>query len=135
MSDLLKKISVMIASFMVLSLSFTASCLSLENPMGEYRKDVGLTSEMYFNTKFSEYVSGKATIVNAGHSYEDESYSDINDWTTDNYTNKSAVSLNNFYVEFGKENLSKTMKRISRLKSILGAFFGAMITFITMRGN
>jgi len=105
MSDLLKKTGVMIASFMVLSLAFADSCLSLENHIGEYRKDVGLTSEMYFNTKFSEYVSGKATIVNAGHTYVDESYSDINDWTTDNYTNKSAVSLNNFYAEFGKEKL------------------------------
>ena len=71
MSDLLKKTGVMIASFMVLSLAFADSCLSLENHIGEYRKDVGLTSEMYFNTKFSEYVSGKATIVNASHPYVD----------------------------------------------------------------
>ncbi len=106
MKDLLKKTVVMIASFMVLSLAVTSNCLSLENHIGEYRKDVGLTSAMNFNTKFSEYVTGKATIVNAGHSYEAESYSDINDWTSDNYTNKSAVSLNDFYVEFGKENLS-----------------------------
>jgi hypothetical protein len=132
MSDLLKKIGVMIASFMVLSLAFTDSCLSLENHMGEYRKDVGLTSEMYFNAKFSEYVSGQATIVKAGHPHQDESYSDINDWTTDNYTNKSAVSLNNFYVEHGKEKLSvglgfKTFPEreglVSTLKDIEYQFF------------
>ena len=68
MSDLLKKKGVMIASFMVLSLAFAANCLSLENPIGNYRKDIGLTSEMYFSTKFSEYLSGKATIVNSGQS-------------------------------------------------------------------
>ena len=81
MRELLKKTIVMIASFMVLGLAFTANCLSLENHIGEFRKDVGLTSEMYFNTKFSEYVTGTATIVNSGHSYEAESSSDINDWT------------------------------------------------------
>jgi hypothetical protein len=132
MSDLLKKKGVMIASFMVLSLAFAANCLSLENPIGNYRKDIGLTSEMYFSTKFSEYLSGKATIVNSGQSYENESDSDINDWTSDNYTNKSSVTLNNFYVEFGKEKLSgglgfKTFPEreglVSTLKDIEYQFF------------
>jgi hypothetical protein len=106
MKELLKKAIVTIASFMVLSLGVTADCLSLENPAREFRKEVDLTSQMYLNTKFFDHVTGTATIVNLGHSYEDESSTDINDWTADNYTIKSPVSVNNFYVEFWKENFS-----------------------------
>jgi hypothetical protein len=106
MKELLNKAFAILASFMVLSLGVTANCLALENHIGEFSKDVGLTSEMYFNTKFSDYVTGTATIVNAGHSYEAESSTDIDDWTNDNYTIKSPVSLNNFYVEFLKDNFS-----------------------------
>ena len=106
MKELFKKAMVMIASFMVLGLGVTANSLALEDHIGEFRKDVGLTSEMYFNTKFSDYVTGTATIVNLGPFYETESSTGINDWTADNYTTKSPVSLNNFYVEFGKENFS-----------------------------
>ena len=106
MKELLNKTFLILASFMVLSLGLTANCLALENYIGEFSKDVGLTSEMYYNTKFSDYVTGTATIVNAGHSYEAESSTDINDWTTDNYTIKSPVSLNNFYVELLKDNFS-----------------------------
>ena len=106
MKELLKRAIVMIASFMVLGLGVTSNCYSLEDHIGEFRKDVGLTSEMYFNTKFSDYVTGTATIVNSGPANEAESFTDINDWTADNYTIKSPVSLNDFYVEFRKENLS-----------------------------
>lgn len=106
MKELFKKAMVMIVSFMVLGLGVTANSLALEDHIGEFRKDFGLTSEMYFNTKFSDHVTGAATIVNLGHSYEAESSTDINDWTADNYTIKSPVSLNNFYVEFLKENFS-----------------------------
>jgi len=106
MKELFKKAIVLIASFMVLGLGETANCLSLKDHIREFRKDGGLTSEMYFNTKFSDYVTGTATVVNLDHSYEAESSTDINDWTADNYTFKSPVSLNNFYVEFWKENFS-----------------------------
>ncbi len=93
MKELFKKALVMITSFMVLGLGVTANSHALEDHIGEFRKDVGLTSEMYFNTKFSDYVTGTATIVNLGHSYEAESFTDINDWTADNYTIKSPVSI------------------------------------------
>jgi hypothetical protein len=106
MKKSLKKAIVMIVSFMFLGLGVTSNCLSLEDHVGEFRKDVGLTSEMYFNTKFSDYITGTATIVNSGYPYEAESSTDINDWTADNYTIKSPVSLNDFYVELWKENLS-----------------------------
>jgi len=106
MKELFKTAFVMIASFMVLGLGGTANCLSLKDHIREFRKDVGLTSEMNFNTKFSDYVTGTATVVNLDQYREAESSTDINDWTSDNYTFKSPVSLNNFYVEFWKENFS-----------------------------
>jgi hypothetical protein len=106
MKELYKKAITMIASFMVLALGVTPNCLSMEDHIGEFGKDAGLTSEIYFKTKFSDYVTGTATIVNLDYSYDAESSTDFNDWSADNYTFKSPVSLNNFYVEFGKENFS-----------------------------
>ena len=63
-------------------------------------------TEIYFNTKLTNYVTGTATIVTSDNSYDAESSDDINDWTGRNYTLRSPVSLNNFYVEYGKENFT-----------------------------
>ena len=101
-----KKAILVIASFMVFSVGITANCLSQKDHVGEFGKNIGLTSEMYFNTKFSNYIKGTATIVNFVNTCETVSFTGINDWTSDNYTIKSPVSLKNFYVEFWKESFS-----------------------------
>jgi hypothetical protein len=106
MKDFLKKVIVMIASFMAFILGEAAYCESLEDSIKDSRKYNWLHSEMYFNTKISDYVTGKATVVNLGHSYEAESCIYTNDWTSDNYTNRSTISLNDFYVETEKDNFS-----------------------------
>jgi hypothetical protein len=106
MKDFLKKVIVMIASFMAFILGEAAYCESLEDSIKDSRKYNWLHSEMYFNTKISDYVTGKATVVNLGHSYEAESCIYTNDWTSDNYTNRPTISLNDFYVETEKDNFS-----------------------------
>ena len=106
MKESVKKTITLIASFMIFGLGVAENSLSMENSFEAFGKDVGLTSEMYFNTKFSDNVTAKATIVNLLDSYNAESSVDFNDWSADNYTFKSPVSLNDFYVEYGKENFS-----------------------------
>ena len=106
MKDIFIKTMAMTASFMIFVLGVTATGLAMEDHIEEFRKDFGLTSEIYFNAKFSDYVTGTAAIINSGYSENADSSSDISDWSADNYTVKSPVSLRNFHVEFDKENLS-----------------------------
>ena len=96
----------MIASFMAFILGEAAYCESLENRIKDSQKYIWLHSKMYLNTKISDYVTGKATVVNSGHSYEAESFIDTNDWAGANYTNRPSISLNDFYVETEKDNFS-----------------------------
>ncbi len=106
MKKLMKKAIVSFASFMVLFLGVSSECLSIKDHDGLLEKISGITREMSFNAKLSDNVTGKATIVDFGHSFEQGSSANINDWDADNYTSKSPVSVNNFYVEFGKESFS-----------------------------
>ena len=46
MKALFKKTSVMIASFIVLCLGVSTNCLSIENHIEEFGKDVGLSTEI-----------------------------------------------------------------------------------------
>jgi hypothetical protein len=96
----------MIASFMAFIQGEAAYCDSLENSIKDSRRYNWLHSEMYFNMKISDYVTGKATVANLGHSYEAESSHEYNDWTSANYTNRPSISLNDFYVEADKGNFS-----------------------------
>lgn len=106
MKEFFKKAAIIISSFMALGLGAATKCFSIEPHTGQYRKDIGLITETHFSTKFSENVSGTVTTVNVGQSLADDSITAINDWTTDNYTFKSPLSLNDFYVKFWNENLS-----------------------------
>jgi hypothetical protein len=106
MKDLMKKAIVMIASFMAFIQGEAAYCDSLENSIKDSRRYNWLHSEMYFNMKISDYVTGKATVANLGQSYEAESSHEYNDWTSANYTNRPSISLNDFYVEADKGNFS-----------------------------
>ena len=106
MKKLMKKAIVSFASFMVLFLGVSSECLSIKDHDGLLEKISGITREMSFNAKLSDNVTGKATIVDFGHSFEQGSSANVNDWDADNYTFKSPVSVNNFYVEFGKESFS-----------------------------
>jgi hypothetical protein len=106
MKKFLKIVILTIAYFMVLCLGVSSECLSIEDHIGQFGKDSGIAREMSFDAKLSEHVRGKATIVDFDHSFEQESSTNIYDWTAGNYTIKSPVSVNDFFVEFGKENFS-----------------------------
>jgi hypothetical protein len=106
MKDFLKKTIILIAFFMAFITGETAYCESKENSIKDSQKNIWLHSEMNFNAKFSDYVTGKATFVKLGHSYEAESFIDTNDWRSDDYTNRPFISLNDFYVETEKDNFS-----------------------------
>jgi len=102
----MKKAIVMTASFMALFKIEAAYCDSIENFNKDLQSYTCLHSEMYFNKKISEHITGKATVANLGHSYEAESSIDNNDWTSTNYTSRPSISLNDFYVEAKKDNFS-----------------------------
>jgi hypothetical protein len=105
--ELVMKIAiVMLASFMAFIPGEAAHCESLDNYDKDYRSYLWLHSQMHLNTKISDYLTGKATISNLGHSYEAEPTTKINDWTSANYTNRPSISLNNFYVEAEKDRFS-----------------------------
>ena len=106
MKEFLKIVILNIAYFMVLCLGVSSECLSLEDHLGQFGKNSGIAREMLFNAKLSDHVTGKATIVDFGHSFAQDTSTNIYDWSTANYTVKSPVSVNDFYVEFGKEGLS-----------------------------
>jgi len=106
MKDFMKKAITVIASFMALSLGEAAYCDFLEYRIKDSRKDFRLASEMYFNTKISDYFTGKATISNLANSYEAESSIDTNVWTSGNYTIRPIISLDDFYVEIDKDYFS-----------------------------
>lgn len=100
MKELFKKPIILITNFLFITLGVSSYCYSSENHIEELHEDIGLSYEIDFNTKLSKYFAGTATIVNSNNSSEAESLTDVNDWTTENYTEKSPVSLNNFYVEY-----------------------------------
>ncbi len=102
----MKKAIVMVASFMAFFLVEAAYCDSIENFNKDSQRYTWLHSEMYFHKKISDYITGKATVANLGHSYEAESSNDNNDWTSANYTNRPSISLNDFYLEAEKDNFS-----------------------------
>jgi hypothetical protein len=104
MKDFLKKAIVLLASFMAFSMGEAAYCNSLENRIEDSQNDIWLPLETYFNTKISDYVTGKATFINLRHLYEADSFIDTNDWTSGNYTNRPPIAVNNFYVEIDKHN-------------------------------
>ena len=106
MKDFLKKAIVLLASFMAFSMGEAAYCNSLENRIKDYQNDIWLPLEMYFNTKISDYVTGKATFINLRHSYEADSFIDTSDWTSGNYTIRPIMSLDDFYVEIEKDYFS-----------------------------
>ena len=106
MKAILKKAMVVIALFMPFIQGEAAYGESLENCINDSKKYNWLHSEMYLNTKISEYVTGKASITNLGRSYENKSSIDQNDWTSVNYTNRPSIALNDFYVEAAKNNFS-----------------------------
>jgi hypothetical protein len=106
MKNLYKKAIIGLASAMVFGLGLTPDCHSMDASLEDYRTDAGFSSEINFCSKFSNYITGTARIANLGHSYKAETASDINDWTADNYTIKSPISLENFYVELNKENFA-----------------------------
>lgn len=106
MREFFKKTILMIASFMFLGIGLTANCLAMENNNGGFDKDVYFTSEIYFSSKFSENITGTASIKKLRNLFEPEYSGEINDWTGDNYTAKSSTSLDNFYLEFSRHNVS-----------------------------
>jgi hypothetical protein len=106
MENVMKIAIAMIASFMAFIPGEAAHCESLENCNKDYRNYPWLHSQMHLNTKISDYLTGKATVSNLGHSYQAESSIEINDWTNANYTNRPSISLNDFYVEAEKNNFS-----------------------------
>ena len=106
MKEFLKIVILTITYFMVLCLGVSSECLSIEDHIGQFGKNSGIAREMSFNAKLSDHVTGKATIVDFGHSFEQDSSTNIYDWAAGNYTTKSPVSVNDFYVEFGKEKFS-----------------------------
>ncbi len=106
MKALLKKSIVIIFAFLPLCLGISSNSHSFENDLGELGIYSGITREMEFKTKLSDYITGSASIVDLGYSYHSESSADINDWTAGNYTSRAPVSLNNFYVEVGKDQFS-----------------------------
>jgi len=91
MKKLLKTVILAIASFMVLCLGVSTECLSIEDHIGQFGKNSGIAREMSFDAKLSDHVTGKAAIVDFDHSFEQESSTNIYDWTTGNYTIKSPV--------------------------------------------
>jgi hypothetical protein len=84
----------------------SSSSLSYDNHVAEFSAYTGITKEMDFNTKLSDYITGSATIVYPGHLDDPASPKSINDWTPDNYRFKSALSLNKFFLEIGEDNFT-----------------------------
>ena len=106
MKDFPKKAIVTIASFMAFIAGEAAHCGSVDNCIEDSQRCSWSNSERYFNTKISDYAMSKATVVCLGHPYRAETSMYSHDWANDNYTNRPLVSLNDFYVEAGKDNFS-----------------------------
>jgi hypothetical protein len=106
MKDYLKKAFVTLASFIAFIAGEAAHCGSLDNSFKDSPKYNWSHSERYFNTKISDFTTSKATVVNLGHAYGAETSIDAHDWTSDNYTSRPSISLNDFYVETEKDNFS-----------------------------
>ena len=106
MKELFKKPVIIVTTFIFITLGVSSYCLSHEDHIGELREDIGLSYEIDFNTKLATYFAGTATIVNSNNSSDAHLSTDINDWEIDNYTDKSPVSLNNFYVEYLNRSFS-----------------------------
>ena len=103
MKALFHQAIVIVASILILCLGISSVCLSMDDHIGELGIYTGIVKETEFKTKLSDYLSHSASIVDLGHSYHNESSTDINDWTAGNYTFRAPVSLNNFYMEVGKD--------------------------------
>ena len=106
MKELFKKAAVIIASFMVFCSGESSECLAIGDHDALFDDDSGFAKEMSFNAKFSENVMGKMTVIDFGHVSDEDTFKNSNDWAAGNYTFKSPVSVNDFYVEYGKDNFS-----------------------------
>ncbi len=132
MKDFMKKAIVTIATFITFIAGEVAYCGPVDNCIKDFKKCIRSDSERHFTSKISDYVTSKATLVNLGHSYRAETSIDSQDWTGNNYTNRSSVSLNDFYVEteirnfsggLGIRTLPKRDGLVSALKDIEYQFF------------
>ena len=106
MKDFIKKTIVTIASLIVFIAGAASHCESVDNFSKDSQKYIWYNSEWSINTKISDYITSKATVVNLRDSFRYYTSIDTHDWKSGNYTDRPIASLNDFYVEAEKSNFS-----------------------------